>query len=50
MMGEILPRPGSHIRSSNCAWPKIIEFIKQKENKKEDFNSSSTQLMQMFGG
>ena len=30
--------------------PKITEFIKQKESKKEDFNSSSSQLIQMFGG
>ena len=39
-----------YIKIDNKDIPKITEFIKQKESKKEDFNSSSSQLMQMFGG
>ena len=30
-------------------WPKITEFIKQQENKKENFNTSANELLQLFG-
>ena len=30
-------------------WPKITEFIKQQENKKESFNTSTNELLQLFG-
>ena len=30
-------------------WPKITEFIKQKEDKIENFSASLSQLMQIFG-
>ena len=47
---DLRNNPGGLLDQAISAWPKITEFIKQKENKKEDFNSSSSQLIQMFGG
>ena len=49
MMGGYTQGQDPILDQAITAWPKITEFIKQKENKKEDFNSSSAQLMQMFG-
>ena len=50
MMGGYTQGQDPILDQAITAWPKITEFIKQKESKKEDFNSSSSQLMQMFGG
>ena len=50
MMGGYTQGQDPLLDQAIAAWPKITEFIKQKESKKEDFNSSSSQLMQMFGG
>jgi len=50
MMGGYTQGQDPVLDQAIAAWPKITEFIKQKESKKEDFNSSSSQLMQMFGG
>ena len=49
MMGGYTQGQDPILDQAITAWPKITEFIKQKENKKEDFNSSAAQLMQMFG-
>ena len=50
MMGGYTQGQDPILDQAIVAWPKITEFIKQKESKKEDFNSSSSQLIQMFGG
>ena len=49
MMGGYTKGQDQTLDQAISLWPKITEFIKQKENKKESFSSSSTELMQVFG-
>ena len=49
MMGGYTQGQDPILDQAISIWPKITEFIKQKENKREDFNSSSAQLLNMFG-
>ena len=49
MMGGYTQGQDQTLDQAISLWPKITEFIKQKENKKESFSSSSTELMQVFG-
>ena len=49
MMGGYTQGQDQTLDQAITLWPKITEFIKQEETKKETFSSSSTQLMQVFG-
>ena len=49
MMGGYTQGQDQTLDQAISLWPKITEFIKQQENKKESFSSSSTELMQVFG-
>ena len=49
MMGGYTQGQDQTLDQAISLWPKITEFIKQQENKKESFNSSSTELMKVFG-
>jgi len=49
MMGGYTQGQDQTLDLAITLWPKITEFIKQQENKKESFSSSSTELMQVFG-
>ena len=49
MMGGYTQGQDRTLDQAILLWPKIIEFIKQQENKKESFSSSSTELMQVIG-
>ena len=49
MMGGYTQGQDQTLDQAISLWPKITEFIKQQENKKESFSSSSSELMQMFG-
>ena len=49
MMGGYTQGQDQTLDQAISLWPKITEFIKQQENKKESFSSSSTELIQMFG-
>ena len=49
MMGGYTQGQDQTLDQAISLWPKITEFIKQKENKKESFSSSSTELMKVFG-
>ena len=49
MMGGYTQGQDQTLDQAISLWPKITEFIKQKENKKESFSSSSTELMLVFG-
>jgi len=49
MMGGYTQGQDQTLDQAITLWPKITDFIKQEETKKETFSSSSTQLMQVFG-
>ena len=49
MMGGYTQGQDQTLDQAISLWPKITEFIKQQENKKESFSSSSTELMEVFG-
>ena len=49
MMGGYTQGQDQILDQAISLWPKIIEFIKQQENKKESFSSSTAELMQLFG-
>ena len=49
MMGGYTQGQDQTLDQAISLWPKITEFIKQQENKKESFSSSSAELMQVFG-
>ena len=49
MMGGYTQGQDQTLDQAISLWPKITEFIKQQESKKESFSSSSTELMQVFG-
>ena len=49
MMGGYTQGQDQTLDLAITLWPKITEFIKQQENKKESFSSSSTELMEVFG-
>ena len=49
MMGGYTQGQDQTLDQAILLWPKITEFIKQQENKKESFSSSSTELMQVIG-
>ena len=49
MMGGYTQGQDQTLDQAISLWPKITEFIKQQENKKESFSSSCTELMQVFG-
>ena len=49
MMGGYTQGQDQTLDQAITLWPKITEFIKQQESKKESFSSSSTELMQVFG-
>ncbi len=49
MMGGYTQGQDQTLDQAITLWPKITDFIKQEETKKEPFSSSSTQLMQVFG-
>ena len=49
MMGGYTQGQDQTLDQAISLWPKITDFIKQQENKKESFNSSTSELMQVFG-
>ena len=49
MMGGYTQGQDQTLDQAISLWPKITEFIKQQENKKESFSSSNNELMQVFG-
>ena len=49
MMGGYTQGQDQTLDQAILLWPKITEFIKQQENKKESFSSSSAELMQVIG-
>jgi len=49
MMGGYTQGQDQTLDQAITLWPKITDFIKQEETKKETFSSSSNQLMQVFG-
>ena len=49
MMGGYTQGQDQTLDQAISLWPKITEFIKQQENKKESFSSSNAELMQVFG-
>ena len=49
MMGGYTQGQDQTLDQAITLWPKITDFIKQQENKKESFNSSTSELMQVFG-
>ena len=49
MMGGYTQGQDQTLDQAISLWPKITEFIKQQENKKESFSSSSIELMKVFG-
>ena len=48
MMGGYTQGQDQVLDKAITLWPKITDFIKQDENKKETFGSSNTQLMKIF--
>ena len=49
MMGGYTQGQDQTLDQAISLWPKITEFIKQQENKIENFSASTSQLMQIFG-
>jgi len=49
MMGGYTQGQDQILDQAITLWPKITEFIKQKEDKIENFSASLSQLMQVFG-
>ncbi len=49
MMGGYTQGQDKILDQAIALWPKITEFIKQKEDKIENFSASLSQLMQVFG-
>ena len=49
MMGGYTQGQDQTLDQAISLWPKITDFIKQQENKKESFSSSTSELMQVFG-
>ena len=49
MMGGYTQGQDQTLDQAITLWPKITDFIKQQENKKESFSSSTSELMQVFG-
>tara|TARA_A100001011_G_scaffold383295_1_gene454301 strand:+ start:1 stop:1338 length:1338 start_codon:yes stop_codon:yes gene_type:complete len=49
MMGGYTQGQDQTLDQAILLWPKITEFIKQQENKKESFSSSCAELMQVIG-
>ena len=49
MMGGYSQGQDQILDQAITLWPKITEFIKQKEDKIENFSASLSQLMQIFG-
>ena len=49
MMGGYTQGQDQILDQAITLWPKITEFIKQKEDKIENFSASLSQLMQIFG-
>ena len=50
MMGGYTQGQDQMLDNAVALWPKITEFISQNENQKEDFKSSSEQLIKLFSG
>ena len=50
MMGGYSQGQDQTLDSAVALWPKITDFISQNENQKEDFKSSSQQLIKLFSG
>ena len=49
MMGGYTQGQDQILDQAISLWPKITEFIKQQENKKENFDTSTNELLQLFG-
>ena len=50
MMGGYAQGQDQLLDTAVSLWPKLTEFISQSENHKEEFSSSSAQLIQLFNG
>ena len=50
MMGGYSQGQDQTLDSAVALWPQITDFISQNENQKEDFKSSSQQLIKLFSG
>ena len=50
MMGGYTQGQDQMLDNAVALWPKITDFISQNENQKEDFKSSSEQLIKLFSG